>query len=198
MRIGHIIAITGASLEEADDSFTAVFHSFMNDYIGSTIISTTNFAVQRGPLLTTKWGQGSKGNAPGTVSNDYAYNNYVKYAYRNNPNHPNANFYLVGCGPVAIAQIVTYHGYINMNLASAKKYMLPAFGTNSSNTIPGFGEWNGTYNFALLRDNQNQYIKNSSPNEEGGFIEGFNGDFNFLCPKSAIVLHSMCCPLEGL
>jgi hypothetical protein len=105
----------------------------------------SNFSVQKSPLLLTLWGQGSKGTSP----TDYAYNNYVKHA--KNAVMP------TGCGPVAMAQIIAYHNYINP--AAPNK---PAAFTNHSQ----MGTWTGTYNLAALRT-QAKITNNSDKNVKG-------------------------------
>jgi hypothetical protein len=92
-----------------------------------------NLKDTKGPLLTTKWGQGSTGTYSPT---DYAYNNYIKYVHANDT-------HVTGCVPTAIAQILAFYGnYGNYNIQKAP--IPPAF------DIPGVGQWSGKYNIGLI------------------------------------------------
>jgi len=93
--------------------------------------SFSDFKVQKQPMLTTQWGQGTLGpNRP----DGYVYNNYIKDFYKNDQ-------FLAGCGPVAIAQIAAYHGYIS----EAAPYRPQNFSARD------LGNWNGRYNFEQMR-----------------------------------------------
>jgi hypothetical protein len=86
--------------------------------------SSSDFTVGKAAILRTQWGQQS------------AYNNYIMYDHKNST-------HVTGCGPTAMAQIIAYHGYIN----SVNK---PASFTDDTTYKKGI--WNGTYNFADLRN----------------------------------------------
>jgi len=104
---------------------------------------SNNLVIQKAPLLATKWGQGTQGTYTGSAPYNHVYNNYVQY------NMGNID-YVTGCGPTAIAQIVAYHNYINLN-QNAINYK-PAATTGNSNLTSIIGDWNGTYNLSLIRN----------------------------------------------
>jgi hypothetical protein len=108
---------------------------------------TSDFAIQKNPLLVTKWGQGPK---EAYSSNGYAYNNYIKYLMGNN--------YIAGCGPVAIAQIIAYHNYIK----PVASYKPAAF------NIASVGTWSGTYDLSQIRNMPT--ITNTSPPQTRGQV----------------------------
>jgi hypothetical protein len=124
-------AIAKAEAEQLMGARTLSTHwsSISNDWVAYASVS--DFTVQTPPLLKTKWGQGSYSSSP----NAGAYNAYIKYEHNN-------TYHIAGCVPVAMAQIVAYHNYINSNAP----YKPAPF---SSSTI---GEWSGTYNFTVLRE----------------------------------------------
>jgi hypothetical protein len=192
LRIGQILAITEASLEDSDTDFAKFYKECLLDYIEETIFeynaitidefeaaleetgtglpegprsvgmptvpnpsqwelykSESNLAVKIWPMIYTKWGQG--GNDGSTV---YAYNGYIKYMNGNQD-------ILVGCGPVAMAQIIAYNNYINPN-AYAKNSMPAAF------NILSVGDFSGTYNFGMLRGSP--IIKSTAPADKRGQV----------------------------
>jgi hypothetical protein len=122
---------------------------------------SSNLQIQRNPLLMTQWGQGSRG----TYSNfGFAYNNYIKHHFRNDPN---GQLFLTGCGATAIAQIIAYHNFINPNLASRTLRMAPQF-TDATSTTMDMGTWNGQYNLSLIRTMS--FIRNNALAEAKGQV----------------------------
>lgn len=109
---------------------------------------SSDFAIQKNTLLATKWGPGSTG---AYSSSGYAYNNYVKYHYGN-------NYYVTGCGPTAMAQIIAYHNYIKPSAPNKPA----AF------NIANVGQWSGTYNLALIRNMEK--ITNASSSAAKGQV----------------------------
>jgi len=92
--------------------------------------SDSDFLIQKQPMLMTQWGQGTVGpNKP----NGYVYNNYIKDFYKNDQ-------FLAGCGPVAVAQIISYHGYISQTA----QHKPPNFSCDD------WGNWNGRYDLELM------------------------------------------------
>jgi hypothetical protein len=163
----EFVALLNANLEDYIDASIAEYDSISDDEILSAIEKaieedsqgaralsdhwsgvnpngwtvsgySSNFAVQKSPLLLTKWGQGARG---AYSSSGYAYNNLVKVEIGD---------YYAGCGPVAIAQIIAYNNYIN----SYSGYKKSAF--NYSNV----GTWTGSYNLSSIRELPT--IRNSS------------------------------------
>jgi hypothetical protein len=91
----------------------------------------SDFIIQKQPMLMTQWGQGTLGpNEP----DGYVYNNYIKDFYKNDQ-------FLAGCGPVAIAQIVAYHGYISQTAPHKPQNF----------SAKDWGNWNGRYNLEQIR-----------------------------------------------
>jgi len=86
------------------------------------------------PLLTTKWGQGDTGPITSTSP---AYNNIVKSTKGTN--------WIISCGPVALSQIVAYHGRMNPNATFLSRK--PIDFTND----PLKGTWSGTFNLNDFR-----------------------------------------------
>jgi hypothetical protein len=103
----------------------------------------SDMQIQRWPLLQTQWGQGTTG---AYIDTGFAYNNYIKHHYRNDPN---GRWFVTGCGPTAVAQIIAYHNFINPNAASRAR-MAPPFTFTTSSTM-NMGIWNGQYNLSLIR-----------------------------------------------
>jgi len=120
---------------------------------------SSNMEIQRGPLLKTQWGQGTKGY----TNTGYAYNNYIKYHYRD---HQDGDLYVTGCGATAIAQIIAYHNYINPTVSSIAK-MAPEF-TDATSSTMNMGTWNKIYNLSLI--NNISTITNSSSSAEKGQV----------------------------
>ncbi|MDR3013756.1 MAG: C10 family peptidase, partial [Chitinispirillales bacterium] len=120
---------------------------------------SSNLQVQRGPLLRTWWGQG----IGGYTIDGFAYNNYIKHHFRNDPN---GQFYITGCGPTAVAQIIAYHNFINPNAASRTR-MAPAF-TDATSSTMNMGTWNGQYNLSLIRTMP--FIRNNASADAKGQI----------------------------
>jgi hypothetical protein len=140
--------------QELPEDARAVFTSLFNE--GFTYHKSVNdFTAVKEPLLTTAWGQGSKGIS---VAGGYAYNNYVKYSRRDQSGNISLDL-VTGCVPTAIAQIVTYHGFMNYYKSLVYNYKPAAFNQNALN-ISFLGIWNGgEYNFSALKTYK--YIKNS-------------------------------------
>jgi len=113
---------------------------------------SSNMQVQRRPLLQTQWGQGSI-DTWSTIG--FAYNNYIRHYFRNNPD---GNRFVTGCGPTAVAQIVAFHNFMNPTAAS-RANMAPPF-TDATSSTMNMGTWNGQYNLSLIRTMS--IIRNSS------------------------------------
>ncbi|MCL2067898.1 MAG: C10 family peptidase [Treponema sp.] len=106
---------------------------------------SSNLQIQKSPILQTQWGQGSRGY----TATGFAYNNYIKHYYRNDPN---GQLYLAGCGVTAVAQIIAYHNFMNPNAASRTR-TAPAF-TDATSSTMNMGTWNGQYNLSTIRGMQ--------------------------------------------
>jgi hypothetical protein len=97
-------ALEKAIAEKMEGSRALSNHWNSFDFTGNWVAYsyTSDFSIAKTPLLNTKWGQGTTG---AYSANNYVYNNYVKSA-------KGYNYYVTGCGPTAIAQIIAYHNYI--------------------------------------------------------------------------------------
>ena len=108
----------------------------------SVMIINTDFAIQKGPMLKTKWGQGTPGTYTSNADGNYVYNNYVMY------DHGNMN-HITGCGPTAVAQIVAYHNYIS----PTAPYKPSAFPSSLSSSLGTWkGGWATTKPFDTIRN----------------------------------------------
>jgi hypothetical protein len=124
-------AIAKAEAEQSADERTLSTHwsGISNNWVAYASVS--DFAIQKHPLLKTKWGQGSVPYS----NNVGGYNAYIKYQHNNNT-------HVAGCVPVAMGQIIAYHNYMK----PTAPYKPPSF---NNSTI---GQWGGAYNFTVLRE----------------------------------------------
>jgi len=138
---------------DAEQTYTALNAAATVNNQGEWVFDglDSDFSIQKQPMLMTKWGQGTPGpNKP----NGYVYNNYIKDIYKNDQ-------FLAGCGPVAIAQIAAYHGYIN----ETAPYKPQNFSSND------WGNWNGRYDLDQMRyvsrwENKNSVTVNINLNPQ--------------------------------
>ena len=130
--------------------------------------STTNLSIIKYPLLATLWGQGTAPRPASGVA--YSYNTYIqeyfKQEHRKHGQHPNWNRYIAGCGPVAVAQLITYHGYMNYYYRPGNLTHMPYdFETKA------LGKWTGRpynggvmgYDFAMINNRYADGKKGTSP-----------------------------------
>jgi hypothetical protein len=103
-------------------------------YVLSTDNSTSDFKIVKHPLITTKWHQ----KAP--------YNNYVNYGLYKTGRQERS--YVVGCVPLALGQLATYHQYMKSISPSIAVFNQPTI--NGWN--PKIGVWTGQYNWAAMKN----------------------------------------------
>jgi len=168
-----LAVVDDGDLTDTENPFVEVFTTKLTDYIEETITEYDNITTEEtqaaiekwysidpeARTLTAHWGiVGDDYVATGTVVSDFTkvidkviktqwgqgapYNAYVDY-YQDRNNKLGPKNYIAGCGPVAVAQLVAYYGYIpNTNKPDS-------FTIGSGSTT---AKWNksSSYDFAKL------------------------------------------------
>ena len=155
-RIGPILAIAEGSLDRAlaEQGITCsvdarIIGGSLHGNNGWGLQSqSTDFRIQRAPLLRTNWGQGEV--HPNWGYNRWAYNQYIKHRHNNRR-------FVAECGPVAIAKIVAHHNHIEISA----RYNVLGYHRPRPFNSPTLGFWSGTYDLSQIRTME--MITNTSP-----------------------------------